>query len=352
MQVLIIDGTSQDRDLAARYLQPAGHEVACVPDLKGAMAMVDRKIPDVVVLDWALSGSAAFLQRLRRSEASTRPYVLAVSSRPNAADLTAAVAAGADDFMRKPLVRDELVIRVGALDRIRAWAAKVFGGGASIDLSSTDISRLQAWLAADISISKDIGELIGQPITTTTGVDAGASDNVLGAHIPLTLPAEQTEVRLTVGVDASSLAQLGALILGDAAAPEDALRDVLREFANTAGGGFVRAAAREGVSLTCGLPCDVTAGALNHCKSTAQRRFTVTAADGSFRVTFELEVLAKALRRVNVGQLVEGMVLARDLHTDAGALLVPAGTRLTSSQIERMTRVVSARVTFDVAEAA
>jgi hypothetical protein len=46
------------------------------------------------------------------------------------------------------------------------------------------------------------------------------------------------------------------------------------------------------------------------------------------------------------------MVLARDLHTDTGALLVPAGTRFTTSQIERMARILPPRATFDVAEAA
>jgi hypothetical protein len=50
-------------------------------------------------------------------------------------------------------------------------------------------------------------------------------------------------------------------------------------------------------------------------------------------IAFELEVLSKALRRVVVAQLSEGMVLARDLTSDGGALLVPAGTRLTCSQV-------------------
>jgi hypothetical protein len=268
-------------------------------------------------------------------------------------DLTTSIAAGADDFMKKPLARDELVIRVGALERIRGWAAKVFGGvGASVDLRSVDIAHLQAWQTADRSISRDIGELLGQALVIGSESDATTPESAIGAQIPLTIAEEQTEVRLTVGVDAASLSKLGEIVLGDAAAPEDALRDLLREFANTAGGGFVRAASHEGVRLTSGLPTDVAVGSLSTRKPTAQRRFVIGPEDGSIRVTFDLEVLPRALRRVNVGQLVEGMVLARDLHNEGGALLVPAGTRLTSSQIERMNKSVSPRVTFDVAEAA
>jgi DNA-binding response OmpR family regulator len=356
MRVLIVDASSQDRDLAARYLQSAGHRIVVANDAKNGLLAVDREPPEVVVLDSLVAGMTPVqvIQRLRAKEQTTRAYVILASAKPCTSELTAAIAAGADDFMRKPLQRDELVMRVGALDRIRGWAAKVFGAANNtfLDLAAgAEISRLQAWQQIDRAITKDISELLGRSLVPASAEDAMAS-SIIGAHMPLTLASEQTEVRLTVGVDAPSLAMLGQLCLGDAAAPEDALRDVVREFANTAGGAFMRAAAQEGVSLTCGLPVDLGIGAFTANKPTAHQQFVVGPRDGSLRVTFEVEILAKALRRVNVSQLTEGMVLARDLHTESGALLVPGGTRLTSSQIERMSRIVSARITFDVAEAA
>ncbi len=356
MRVLVVDGSSQDRELASRYLQSAGHEVSLAGDAKAAITALEHKMPDILVLDALLSGVSAvqFIQRLRQKEHGTHTYVVLVSAKPNVNELTTAIAAGADDYMRKPLNRDELVIRVGALDRIRGWAAKVFGGPAAFDLSaSTEISRLQAWQLVDRSITKDVGDLLGRSMAPQA-TDPESAENAMGAVMPLTLASEQTEVRLTVGIDKGSVAKLGELCLGDANAPEDALRDVLREFANTAGGAFMRAAAQEGVSLTCGLPVDLPREALAAAAAqpSAHTQFVISPRDGSVRITFELEVLAKALRRVNVQQLTEGMVLARDLHTEAGALLVPAGTRLTSSQIERMARILSSRVTFDVAEAA
>jgi len=356
MRVLVVDASSQDREQASRYLQSAGHEITLASDAKIALAAIDRQAPEVVVLDSQVVGMSAvqLIQRLRQKEQSTRAYVVLVSAKPCTSELTACIAAGADDYMRKPLQRDELVIRVGALERIRGWAAKVFGasGEPCVDLSAgSQISRLEAWQHVDRSISKDIGELLGRSLIPASS-DNALAGCVIGASMPLTLASEQTEVRLTVGIDQPSIVKLGELCLGDPAATEEAVRDVLREFANTAGGAFMRAAAAEGVTLTCGIPTDLSTGAFAVNRPTARQQFIVGPRDGSLHVTFEVDIVAKALRRVNVAQLTEGMVLAHDLHSETGALLVPGGTRLTSSQIERMTRVVNARVTFDVAEAA
>ena len=354
MRVLVVDGSSQDRDLASRYLQSAGHTALVAADAKSGLAAFERDRPEIVVVDSLIQGMPAvqFIERVRQSESEeTRAYVVMVSSRAGVGELTQAIGAGADDYMRKPLQRDELVIRVGALERIQGWAAKVFAPPSSPSNSATRIPRLTAWQRVDRSITRDIGELLGQKLEVRSSTGA-LSPSVIGAQIPLSLASEHTEVRLTVSVDAASVPRLCDLCLGDASAAEDALRDVLRELANTAGGAFMRAAAQEEVCLTSGLPTDLGADSFTDASKASHQKFVVTTEDATLHITFELEILAKALRRVNVGQLTEGMVVARDLHTETGALLVPAGTRLTSSQIERMSRLVSARVTFDVAEAA
>jgi DNA-binding response OmpR family regulator len=355
MRTLIVDADSHEREAASRYLQSAGHSVVVVSDARAGLAAIDRDPPDIIVLAVSTVGMSViqFIQRLRQKEQSTRSYLVVVSSRPTTNELSTTISAGADDYMRKPLQREELIIRVGALERIRGWATRVFGKeGSCVDLSSkTEVSRLEVWRTIDRLMTRDIGEFIGQSLARTTGNDAMAA-SVLGAQIPLSLASERTEVRLRAGLDANSLTKLGESCLGDRDAPEEALRDVLRELVNTAGGAFVRAAAQEGVSLTCGLPVDLSAKHFGGDNSTARQQFVLALKDGSLRVTFEVELLAKALRRVNVRQLLEGMVLARDLHTEGGALLVPGGTCLTSSQIDRMRGMLSTTATLDVAEAA
>ncbi|MBK7395712.1 MAG: hypothetical protein IPJ34_05250 [Myxococcales bacterium] len=46
------------------------------------------------------------------------------------------------------------------------------------------------------------------------------------------------------------------------------------------------------------------------------------------------------------------MVLARDLKNEAGVLLIPAGTRLTSSTVDRLTKLLGATFLVEVANAA
>jgi CheY-like chemotaxis protein len=353
MRVLVIDSSSHDADLALGWLQSAGHDVRAARDAKSAFVLLDAQDADVIVVDSQMTGMtfSQFLQRLRAREQVTRPYVVVVSSKPTHTELVAAISAGSDDYMRKSPQRDELVLRVGALDRIRGWAAKIFSCAAADSPGTASISRLEAWRTVNHSVTHDIAGLIGRSLVPDGDSDAIAS-SVLGARMPMTLPVEQTEVQLTVGVARDALVQLGEACLGDAAASEAAIQDVLRELANTAGGAFMRAAAEEGVALTCGLPVDLTTGSFATDRSPARQCFTVVTRDQSLRVAFEIAILSRALRRVCVTQLREGMVLARDLHTENGALLVPAGTRFTSSQIERMSHVLSPRITFDVAEAA
>jgi DNA-binding response OmpR family regulator len=350
--VLVIDATQADRDLATRHLQSAQHHVETAVDAKTGLAALERLSPDVVVLESNVPGLTCpqFIQRIRTHEHTTHAYVIVVSSRPGVAELTAAIAAGGDDFMRKPLVREELLVRVGALERIRGWAAKVFAPHPDPDSPPmSTIPRLVAWQKSDRSIAEDIEQLVGQPLQTRTSTEK-LPPRTLGAQMPLTMTSEQTEVRLTVGIDAATIPKLAEICLGDPAATEDMMRDLMRELTNTAGGAFMRAAAHEKVILTCGLPSDLNAEAFaGEAKAAARQQFVIETADGAIHITFELEVLAKALQRVNVKQLTEGMVVARDLHTQAGALLVPAGTRLTASLIERMGRLLSPQVTFDVA---
>lgn len=354
MRVLIIDANPQDREAAAKYLQAAGHEVTAIADTRSALAEAEKVHHEVVVLDVLQQGPTAFqlLQYLRRKEVGSHAYIVVTSAKPTTTELTTAISAGADDYMRKPLSREELVVRVGALERIRKWASQVFSAVALDWTTSPSISKLTAWAEVDRTVSNDISELLGVSLGPMHGEDPIGS-TVVAAQIPLTIAAEGMEVRLTVGLDAPSLNTVAELVLGaPGGAADEAVRDMVREFANTAAGAFKRTAGQEGVTLTCGLPVDIKPGRLAALNSTARRKFFVSAKDQAMRIGFDIEVAAKSLARVTVAALKEGMVLARDLKNDAGGLLVPAGTRLTSSQIDRMQRILSDEVAIDVAMAA
>src|SRR6188768_3117322 len=50
-KILIVDDTPDSGELLGKFLEAAGHEVACVPNGKEALASVISAAPDVILLD-------------------------------------------------------------------------------------------------------------------------------------------------------------------------------------------------------------------------------------------------------------------------------------------------------------
>jgi len=108
-------------DIAAamqQWLEAGGHTVHHFASGKAIVREAARESFDLFLLDWHvpdLSG-AEVLKWLREKQQSTVP-VLFVTSRDSEEDIVAALTAGADDYMIKPVRRMELLARVEALLR-------------------------------------------------------------------------------------------------------------------------------------------------------------------------------------------------------------------------------------------
>ena len=110
-----------DLDVGAamqQWLEAGGHTVHHFASGKGIIREASRESFDLFLLDWHvpdLSG-AEVLKWLREKQQSTVP-VLFATSRDSEQDIVEALAAGADDYMIKPVRRLELLARVEALLR-------------------------------------------------------------------------------------------------------------------------------------------------------------------------------------------------------------------------------------------
>lgn len=116
-QVLIVDGDPRSRASAVDQARRGGHhavEIGSPTELVGA---VDLEAIDAVVIDLeqaARDGFAACAQLRGLPGGATTPIIF-VTDRDDPALIDAAVAAGADDVLVRPLRANELAVRVRAL---------------------------------------------------------------------------------------------------------------------------------------------------------------------------------------------------------------------------------------------
>jgi len=128
-RVVIVDDNSDMRAYLSHMLGAAGFEVEALPDGTAALAACQARPHDAVVSDVLMPGMDGFelISRLRADERTAVIPVLLLSARAGEDSRIDGLAAGADDYLVKPLGRRELVARVdGAvrLARLRRESAR------------------------------------------------------------------------------------------------------------------------------------------------------------------------------------------------------------------------------------
>lgn len=329
-----------------RILPADVYRVEAVGDEQAALAAIVREAPQVIVVAVPSKGGPDLVRRLRGADASGQACLLAIlEAAPSGKEIANLVAAGAHDFMRRPILDAELVERIKAPSRLLRWARSVTKP-ASFDFSgSVDVSQLQAWENLGTLVAEDLTQITSQTYTVSPGWPARFTHGVESATIPMSLAEDRLEVRISIAVDSLTLSWLREALLGDAAADEAATDDVLRELANTAGGAVKRAALCENITLTTGLPVNDQAASFpgdHHC-------WTLAPENGDACIAVIGQIRSHENQRVAASKLAEGMVLAHDLRNEGGILLAPAGARLTKSTATKLAAMLGPRFFLEVA---
>ncbi len=120
---LVVDDDARSRELLQQLLVLGGYEVRAVGGGHAALALLADEVPDVAVIDLRMPGMDG-LQLCRKIRDLARPGrdlpVVVLTGMDDEAARQAAIDAGADDVLVKPVDRIQLTQRV---DRARAAAA-------------------------------------------------------------------------------------------------------------------------------------------------------------------------------------------------------------------------------------
>jgi two-component system, cell cycle response regulator len=143
LRILVVDDSAVDRCLLGRILQDEGHEVAVADDGQQALRLARRTCPQMILTDWMmprLSG-VELCAALRGSPELAHTYVIVMTAQEDNDKLVQAFAAGADDYLVKPVDRRILSARLQAAQRLIGLRERV-------EQDREEIRRYAAQLAA------------------------------------------------------------------------------------------------------------------------------------------------------------------------------------------------------------
>ena len=146
-KILIADDEPVTRAAVKKVVTRRGWEVVVCDNGHDAAAQFDlENPPDVAVLDWMMPGldGSELCMRLRKKK--VRAYLIMLTGRTRPEDLVQALAAGADDYVRKPFDWSELIARI-----------KV---GVRVSLLQRQLDEKVSQLEASLANAKQLGGLL------------------------------------------------------------------------------------------------------------------------------------------------------------------------------------------------
>jgi DNA-binding response OmpR family regulator len=114
--ILLIEDALDLAETIRRELAAAGYQVFHAADGITGLAEIEKRSPDLIILDWMLPGIDG-LEVLHRTRDHVGAPVLMLTARSEEADRVIGLELGADDYLTKPFSMRELLARVRALLR-------------------------------------------------------------------------------------------------------------------------------------------------------------------------------------------------------------------------------------------
>jgi DNA-binding NtrC family response regulator len=125
--ILLVDDTPDSLDVLVEHLENAGFEVAVALSGENAFKVIDKFIPDLILLDVKLSGIDGFETcfRLKQQAATQDVPVIFITGLTETVDKVKGFSVGGVDYITKPFQCEEVLMRVNTHITLRRQQQKL-----------------------------------------------------------------------------------------------------------------------------------------------------------------------------------------------------------------------------------
>lgn len=118
VRIALLEDDAAQSAVLANWLRAGGHDVHTYANVRDFKLEAGRESFDIFLIDWILPDQSGeeVLHWLRYQRGETAP-IMFITARDSEEDIVAALSAGADDYMIKPVRRLEMLSRIDAVWR-------------------------------------------------------------------------------------------------------------------------------------------------------------------------------------------------------------------------------------------
>jgi CheY-like chemotaxis protein len=331
VRILVIEADVAAARRIAELLSRAGHGTEIAPDGKGGLARLRATQFDAVITDWMLPDvDGTSVIREIRAAAGSQPQTILVSGLSGPLIRAHAERVGADAFFSKPVPERPLLDVIASRMQKRLMTAP-----ASKTEFDHPVTNSSTWGALMDTLGGLLSESTGIGWSLATGRPI---DDTVRVSMSMISVRHLVEIDLCLYASIETGRALARSMLRDKSPTLPVMRDLLRDLCNNLLGGLKTSLEKEGFDFTVSLADKgVPPGPREFADSLATVETHTFVACG-VEVAMCIGVGRAPSAMVPTKCLRENMVLAEDVITDKGILVLPHGTRITSTTAERLAR--------------
>ena len=144
--ILVVDDDPRNRKLLEEYLVGAGYKVRVAQDGRSALTLAGERAPDLVLLDVMMPDLSGLevCKRLKTDPRTRLTQVVLVTALDGTPHRVEGLDTGADDYVAKPVRREEFMAKVRSLLRAQRLLAEVEEARATLAVRNAQLEELEA----------------------------------------------------------------------------------------------------------------------------------------------------------------------------------------------------------------